>query len=148
MIERLQAAGNKQSIMLAPIQESNSSLTSSRAIINHGALQPQSIMSRSLSPGLRSSNRISNRPTSIITNNAADPQVYVMDFHDSGYKQFYTMLPVNYNVVRQIPILPAASNQKHYLIAPAERSAEVLSRLPDNMKVIFYGNTPHHHPSV
>lgn len=141
MIESIQEAGGRPSMMLAPIQEYNGSIRSSRAFLSNGALMPQSVMSRSLSPpGMRSSNRLGTRTASILSN-PGEPQVYVMDFQDTGYKQFYTMLPVNYNVVPQIP--SALGNQKNYLIVPAERSAEVLSTFPlnqPNLKVIIYGN--------
>lgn len=73
-----------------------------------------------------------------------------MDFHDSGYKQFYTMLPVNYNLVPQVP--SSFNSQKNYLIVPAQRSGEVLSNLPpnSNIRVIIYGNTSsaQPHPAV
>jgi hypothetical protein len=84
--------------------------------------------------------------------NNSEPHVYVMDFHDIGYKQFYSMLPVNYTLVSRVPTV-VAPGQKTYLIVPAAMATQVLNSLPNNepnLRIIMYGEmaTAQPHPSV
>jgi hypothetical protein len=144
---------NTKGSILAPIQEyyNNSLVNSRRGLTSNIALAQESVLSRSHSPGMRMSRRLSNQHTSILMGNA-EPQVYVMDFHDTGYKQFYNMLPVNYNLVSRIPTA-IASGQKTYLIAPAAMATQILNSLPHNepnLRIIMYGEmaTAQPHPAV
>jgi hypothetical protein len=143
----------EEQLRIAPIQEyyNNSLVNSRRGLTSNIALAQESVLSRSHSPGMRMSRRLSNQHTSILMGNA-EPQVYVMDFHDTGYKQFYNMLPVNYNLVSRIPTA-IASGQKTYLIAPAAMATQILNSLPHNepnLRIIMYGEmaTAQPHPAV
>jgi hypothetical protein len=147
-------ANARGSVLLPPGQEyyNNSLLNSRRGLTSNIALAQESILSRSLSPGMRmqSSRRLSHKPSILIGN--AEPQVYVMEFNDTGYKQFYSTLPVNYNLVQKVPTSLIAG-QKSYLIVPAAMANQVMNSLQHNepnLRIIVYGEMANAqpHPAV